>query len=201
MYTYGINYDTTNSSHMMKNSEWGAVAYLTHSQYGRNAHEIYINNSSTYITGNSGGSINATAATGITNAYNTTNGVKASSTGNISGIYDLSGITYEFVAAFNSTDGYSREGQYGGSFASTSNSSTKYATKYYSNKKIGDASKEVFVASELGWFNDKGGSIASITPFIVRGGYYNDGSNAGVFAVSGSAGNGAANRSFRVVLV
>ncbi len=33
----------------------GAVAYLTQSQYGRNGHEIDINNSSSFITGNGGG--------------------------------------------------------------------------------------------------------------------------------------------------
>lgn len=32
------------NSHLTKNSEWGAVAYLTHSKYGRNGEEIRINN-------------------------------------------------------------------------------------------------------------------------------------------------------------
>jgi len=31
-------------SHMTKNSEWGAIAYLTHSKYGRNGQEVTINN-------------------------------------------------------------------------------------------------------------------------------------------------------------
>ena len=52
VYNLSKNYDSNKSSHMMKNSEWGAVAYLTHSQYGRNGFEIHINNSSTYVTGN-----------------------------------------------------------------------------------------------------------------------------------------------------
>ena len=43
----------------MKNSEWGAVAYLAHSQYGRNGHEITINNSSNFITGNAANEISA----------------------------------------------------------------------------------------------------------------------------------------------
>ena len=33
MYTYARAYSTTLNSHMLKNSEWGAVAYLTHSKY------------------------------------------------------------------------------------------------------------------------------------------------------------------------
>ena len=41
---------------MMKNSEWGASAYLSHSKYGANR-EIYINNSQSYYTGRSGGNV------------------------------------------------------------------------------------------------------------------------------------------------
>ena len=45
-YNYKREYD----SHMMKNTEWGAVAYLQHSQYG--SHEsVRINNNEAYITG------------------------------------------------------------------------------------------------------------------------------------------------------
>ena len=55
---------------MMKNMEWGAVAYLTHSNYGRNGNKIYINNSSDFITGNSGGSTSASDKAGTTYAYN-----------------------------------------------------------------------------------------------------------------------------------
>ena len=46
-------------THMSKNNEWGAVAYLTQSIYGRctnstTCSEVYINNSSEYYTGRSG---------------------------------------------------------------------------------------------------------------------------------------------------
>ena len=68
-YSNSYNYERGKESHLMKNSEWGACAYLTQSKYGRNGHEIDINNSSTYITGNGGGSPTASAGTG--NAYNT----------------------------------------------------------------------------------------------------------------------------------
>ena len=46
---YGLSNSTTDS-HLMKNSEWGAVAYLAQSKYGNNNNEPYINN----ITLNSG---------------------------------------------------------------------------------------------------------------------------------------------------
>ena len=45
---YGLTDDA--NSHLMKNSEWGAVAYLSQSEYGSNKSSIYINN----ITLNSG---------------------------------------------------------------------------------------------------------------------------------------------------
>jgi type IV pilus assembly protein PilA len=42
--------DTNNiDTHLMKNIEWGAVAYLSKSSYGKNAEEIYINNNQNYI--------------------------------------------------------------------------------------------------------------------------------------------------------
>ncbi len=34
-YSIAYNYDRNKESHMMKNSEWRAMAYLTHSQYER----------------------------------------------------------------------------------------------------------------------------------------------------------------------
>ncbi len=49
-------------THMSKNSEWGAVAYLTQSIYGRctnstTCNEVYINNSYKHYTGRSGGNV------------------------------------------------------------------------------------------------------------------------------------------------
>jgi type IV pilus assembly protein PilA len=58
---YGFTND--NDTHMMKNTEWGAVAYLTNSRYGKYGNnsyaglnkELYMNNSSSYYTGRSMG--------------------------------------------------------------------------------------------------------------------------------------------------
>ena len=62
--TYGVS--SSSDSHMMKNSEWGAAAYLSHSKYGVNR-EVYFNNSSSYYTGRSGG--NKGGKTPINKAY------------------------------------------------------------------------------------------------------------------------------------
>ena len=54
-YTLIKEMNSSLNSHMMKNMEWGAVAYLTNSKYGRCTSgicsEVRINNNSNYITG------------------------------------------------------------------------------------------------------------------------------------------------------
>ena len=62
-------------THMSKNSEWGAVAYLTQSIYGRcinstTCSEVYINNSSRYYTGRSGDTPSADFTSTGTYEYN-----------------------------------------------------------------------------------------------------------------------------------
>ena len=99
----GENLKMTLDSHMMKNTEWGATAYLTESKYGRNGTEIAINNSSSYITGTSGGSANANH-NDTKYVYNDAkSGVLASTTGNVYGIYDMSGGLYEYVMGIYET--------------------------------------------------------------------------------------------------
>ena len=94
-------------SHMMKNTEWGAVAYLQHSKYGSQT-SVRINNNSSYITGyqaNNEPTCGYTATNEECNRYcsdgscNTAypNSVLASTTNNISGIYDMSGGSWEYV--------------------------------------------------------------------------------------------------------
>ena len=71
---YGLN--TTTDTHMIKNSEWGAVAYLSHSKYGTcsggTCKEVNINNSSSYYTGRSGGASSTSSSTEGTYKYNET---------------------------------------------------------------------------------------------------------------------------------
>jgi hypothetical protein len=60
-------YDTSDISHMMKNTEWGAAAYLTASIYGKNS-EVYVNNNSNFITG-CGGTTASAASTPTSYQY------------------------------------------------------------------------------------------------------------------------------------
>ena len=81
------NYKRDLDSHMMKNTEWGAVAYLSHSKYGL-GYEVNINNNSSYKTGYSAlPSTNQQVYQGISgdgatynDAYNTDIGYLASTT-------------------------------------------------------------------------------------------------------------------------
>jgi hypothetical protein len=93
--TTGTGIDT----HMMKNIEWGAVAYLAQSVFGKNS-EIYANSNTNYITGISGDTVTNSGSAATTNIYSTAQGVLASTTGNVYGIYDMSGGSFEYVSAY-----------------------------------------------------------------------------------------------------
>jgi hypothetical protein len=221
MYTVSLSYDKNKYSHMMKNSEWGAVAFLTQSKYGRNGYEIDINNSSSYITGIGGGSTSATDSD-TTYKYNTVTGAKASTTGNIYGIYDMSGGAWEYVAGYDKkgSSTYLAGSSYGVNMtknakdSSNNYISTKYITAYnngtseysaastlYKVSITGDATKEVRKkSSTYGWFSDYSYFVASGDPFFKRGGGCGNGSSAGVFYSSRYGGNYDGYGSFRVVL-
>ena len=87
---------STDDTHMIKNMEWGAIAYLSHSKYGINT-EVVLNSNSHYITG-CGPQASGSTSLGLTcNSYNTTLGKTASTTGNIYGVYDMSGVAFDYV--------------------------------------------------------------------------------------------------------
>ena len=189
MYDYAKAYSTNLNSHMLKNSEWGAVAYLTHSQYGRNGHEVTINNSSNYITGSAGNSVSADADVGTTSDYWSTQGVLASSTGNVYGIYDLSGGAYEYVASYFANGDFSLAGS-----AFTNNISNNLSTVYWETTgKLGDATTET-----ESWNYDASYFIELNGPFSARGGNCSNGSDTGVFCFSRNIGNGGNDGSFRL---
>ena len=223
MYTYSRAYDADKESHLIKNSEWGAVAYLTQSQYGRNGHEIDINNSRSYVTGNGGGAVGGSVSyvSGVTNYYNTETGAKASTTGNVYGIYDLSGGAWEYTASFNKlgNSSYVEGSSYGLNMTKEAKDeegnyiSTKYITAYsngtnsgsgavlYTTGKVGDATKEVrkMSSSFTAWFNDYSYVASSTVPFFLRGGNYSSDSYEGVFCSDGYNGD-SGSASIRVVL-
>ena len=208
------SYNSTLNSHMMKNDEWGAVAYLSKSKYGKETEEVWINNSSSYITGSAGNSASASSNTGTTNDYTSTQGVKASTTGNVYGVYDMSGGAWEYVAAYVN-NGNSSLTSYGNSLYTSTDSKTKnvYAkgssdsreNNYSANAGVyGDAVYETSAngnSSNGSWYGDYSYFPNTSAPFFSRGGGCSDGSNAGVFYFNSGAGNSDSILSFRPVLV
>ena len=102
----GINNSLSLETSMMKNSEWNAVAILSQSIYGRcpsdsTCPEVALNNNTNFITGS------ATAGS----TYNSEEGVKASTTMNITGVYDMNGGAAEWVmGVLLDSDGKPRSG-------------------------------------------------------------------------------------------
>ena len=138
---------------MLTNMEWGAVAYLTNSNYGRCSNgsctEVTINNCSTFVTGIGAyivsASSSSTNCTTDANKYNGEKGVLASTTGNVYGVYDMSGGSWEYVMGnmsstadtytfYNSSEPvpwFLRGGDYdGGSVAGVFHFSFSYGSAY-----------------------------------------------------------------------
>lgn len=209
-YTYCYNYNRTLDSHLIKNSEWGAVAYLAHSKYGRNSYEVASNDSTGYYTGRSaGGKYIDTPTTAGTYQYNTAEGGLASTTGNISGVYDLTGSAMEYVACWNTLCTDTSKINNGSSFAKKGGSSTKYATAYRSGDDVsinaslcilGDATYEVIIQDMATWFNDMVFGMDDSDPFFVRSGTAYSGTDQGTFAGGKLGGEAYPEVSFRAVM-
>ena len=177
-------------THMSKNNEWGAVAYLTQSIHGRctnstTCSEVGINNNSGYLTGYGAP---AGSNDSVTNgAYDTSLGKAASTTNNIYGIYDMSGGAYEYVmGVYTNTIGES-------GFSSLPD--TKYYNNYTETSYTGHALTET-----KNWYSDSAGFVNSINPWFMRGGNYGNGTYAGVFYFSINDGNSYSNYSSRLVI-
>jgi prepilin-type N-terminal cleavage/methylation domain-containing protein len=207
---------TTNTNnidiHLMKNTEWGTVAYLSKSNYGQGTNEIYINNNQNYITGCAANSATEGGYNGCRNTYESTGGVKTSTTGNIYGIYDLSGSAWERVSAYvDNANG--NLNTYGSSII---NAVSKYKNVYQKNTTDdnannylltvnfkGDAVYETSsngIATQLGWFSDYTNMPYTSAPWFVRGGGWNDGSYAGAFGFDYAYGDPGSAIGFRPVL-
>ena len=244
---YGLSKSTTDS-HLMKNSEWGAVAYLAQSKYGLNGTNIYINNvnlhsstgaQSVYaITGCAAATADADQVTTemdtttkrpkATNVYTWTqaSGTKASSTGTIYGIYDMSGGAWERTASLVN-NGNGNLSTYGQSLMNLlingkssqyvtvyphnasvdkngANKDTASAANYAKNTQIyGDGIRETSTAGtgKTSWYTDYSYFPAVYTPFSIRGGHLWDGEGAGLFYFVRNDGGSNYSSGFRSVLV
>ncbi|MEI3435028.1 MAG: type II secretion system protein [Clostridia bacterium] len=204
---YGLKSGSTDS-HLIKNSEWGAVAYLGQSKYGLNTENIRINNLNTnngveYVYAKTGYaskmSNDAGATDSIADVYKWTEerGIVASCTGTIYGIYDMSGGILERSAAIVN-NGHDYLNIFGKSIMNSLNNgkSSAYVTVYDVSKlgdsglnnwnvnvKYGDAICEISSGSEekYSWNMDYSYFPTRGNPFFGRGGGYWDTSSAGLF--------------------
>ncbi len=210
MFKTGYNYNRELDSHMTKNTEWGAIAYLSHSKYGINT-EVRINNNSNYLTGYSATDetnqfsfpgVSGTTSD-VTLPYNTETGYKASTTGNITGVYDMSGGAWEYVA------GYMPSSSDASGFTSDElNIYSKYLDLYqansettsYNNRILGDATGEMgpfyyyadndnIIRYHNNWYSDNSYFISYIYPWFGRGGNHDASALAGQFNFGRGTGN------------
>ena len=173
----GIN---QSDSHMMKNIECGAVAYLKQSNYGLGITDITSSGAGSYLTG--GGS----STSYITNTLQST-------TGNITGVYDMSGGSIEYVmgnyAKTNGNSGLTVSGV-------PAEHIDIYSGTNVAASHLGDA-----VGETAGWYSDYALFVDSSHPWFVRGGYYGfNGDYAGVFYFNYGTGEAGNSYGFRTVL-
>ncbi len=178
----------TINSHMAKNSEWGAITYLTQSKYGVSGQQVKANTNS----GATGGGGNEKTI------YTTNKG--QSTTNNAYGVYDMNGGLWENMASYvnynmsssNQNDGgYGEKGSLLGQNEYEKATSTAYKTVYENGTNQvnsynltehvkGDAIWETSNQSGSSWFKGRKQFPNSSCPFFSRGDcYYN--SNTSIF--------------------
>ena len=179
MNDYGNRYGFTSKidTHVMKNSEWAIVAYLSQSKYGKLGNTK--NKSNNYITGcSSGTAIAVSTELGCPYTYDIEiNGTGASTTGNIYGIYDMSGGSWEYVMGnYNNTIG-------SGGFSTMPES--KFYDKYTSDNILTACNgKECLshgLSETVGLYNDDHYMVSQQSPWMTRSGVYDNGRSSGVF--------------------
>ena len=224
---YGLSTDRSLAdSHMLTNMEWGAVAYLTNSDYGRcsggSCTEVTINNCSSRITGIGADTVSAsyssTTCTTDTNKYNGAKGVLASTTGNVYGVYDMSGGAFDYVMGNMSSTAdtytfYSSNAGFSSSWYSNY-SNQKYVNTYangstynnqtaYNRARLGDATGEVVSSTGGygGWYRDYALFPYSDNQWFRRGGDYSGRSNVGVLSFNSGTGFSDSDNSARAAMV
>ena len=171
---------------------------------------MYQDKSDQYITGCSYGSqSNENTDYGCQYTYDnnirteegmTGKGVGASTTGTIYGIYDMSGGAWEYVMG-NYNDIAASSG-----FSEPLTLESKYYDKYTSNNTSlacnGSECLSHGLSETAGWYNDLENMVSDTHPWLVRGGYYYDSTNAGVFVFIRThyLGGPGGNVSFRLVM-
>ena len=191
-------------SHMMKNTEWGSVSYLSMSKYGKGATSaVEANKSTSYLTGYGS---DGTLSTG-----------EASTTGNMYGVFDMAGGSYEYVAGYLDDTCLNSTGTLYSSNQSLVDAEEKYKDVYEVNAsgsvyssfetnslKVGDGLWETSDGSSE-WFGNvfdfAGMSSGDHYPIFDRGGDYGSWTqNVGINYVGRNHGQNHLGVTFRSVI-
>lgn len=194
-------------AHMMKNTEWGAVAYLKQSKYGLGVTDIGINSYNGYNTGCGPLDLGRSEQATTCNKYSTALGQSSSTTGNIYGVYDMSGGASEYVMGASNSTSSNNAIAYGNSGFTTSTLpfGSMYLDHYnysasatdFTRRILGDATSET-----INWYNDLYQNyIYGDVSWFGRGGMYNSNVNAGIFAYQPAYGQAHVDYGSRIVVV
>lgn len=171
-----------NSYHIIKNSEWGTISYLSHSKYGicSNMKCTEITSNNTYISGKEG---------------------KDSTTGNIYGVFDMAGSASEFVMA-NYTSNNSLALNNSNFKYNVTIPSTDYDLYSGTNFILGDATKEILLSSSNtgAWYNNYSVFIDKVNNWFIRGGMSGNEVGNGIFYYNATSDNQSEYISTRVVI-
>ncbi len=223
-------FDNTYDSHASKSVEWALISYLTQSKYGkygntlytRKNKEVYINNYDKYVTGCSSGDTSSISSEICAYRYDDTTskgdgtgyaGEGSSSTGNIYGIYDINGGSWEYVmGVLNKMSGNNQATNSGYVGALNDGGPTdgrkwpleKYYDIYTSQDLVtgcNDGSCKGHVLNETQeWYDDVSVMVTSTLPWLLRGGYQSDNKIAGIFSFHVDYGSAMTFISFRIIL-
>ena len=223
--TYGFVDDDNYNIHMNKNSEWGAVAYLSQSKYGKYGNpnyngtnkEVYQNKSDEYITGMSNGTP-STDTMNIQARYDVPDsGYGASTTGTIYGIYDMSGGSWEYamgvLADLNGNPRSGRDTTFNSGFNGALSEGTytsgisfpasQYYNLYTENIMTACNNKPCYgyaLSETGGWYQNNQSFITAQIPWFILGGGQSDSKIAGLFCFSSNYGNARNHFTTRIVL-
>lgn len=163
--TLGDNY------HMIKNTEWASIAYLTYSKYG-----ICKNNKCTVMSQN--------------NTFISGSNDKDTTTANIYGVYDMAGSATEFTLS-NYTNKLNELSLTNNSF-NTLPTSSEYNLYYKDTFLLGDATKELNLDTTNSW-------LSETNNWLTRGGLANQ-TNQSIFTYNATTDSSSPYISTRITI-
>lgn len=168
----------SNNYHVIKNTEWGALTYLTHSKYGLCKDNVCSNigTNKTYISGND---------------------IKDSTTGNMYGVFDLSGSASEFVmGSYSNLDNQLLLN--GSHFGNIQIDRNEYDLYHENTFILGDATREISLNNGI-WYNNYNSFVNETNNWFIRGGIGTTDNN-GIFYYNATTDNNSAYITTRIII-